>query len=158
MLISVLLVAAAFAQHVETPFKPIEFLMGEWVGEGDGTPSESTGSFSFVFDLDKKIVVRKNHADLKIGVHDDLMIAYPDPASKGLRAMYFDNEGHVISYGVEVISDGVRFVSDAAAPGARFRLTYKRSGGNAISILFEIAPPGKPDMFAPYIEARARKK
>src|SRR5450631_3301938 len=114
----------AFAQTVESPFKPIDFLMGEWVGEGDGKPGESTGSFSFSLDLDKRIAVRKNHANLKDGVHDDLMIAYPEAAGKGLRAIYFDNEGHVISYSVETISDGVRFVSDAATPGPRFRLTY----------------------------------
>ena len=157
MLISLLL-DAAFAQTIETPFKPIAFLMGEWVGDGAGQPGESTGSFSFALDLDKKIAVRKNHAALKNGVHDDLLIAYPDPAGKGLRAIYFDNEGHVISYAIETIPEGVWFVSDAAAPGPRFRLTYKKTDSKTISILFEMAPPGKPDAFAAYITAVARKK
>ena len=158
MLISTLLIVAAFAQTVESPFKPIAFLIGDWVGEGDGKPGESTGAFSFSLDLDKKIAIRKNHADLKDGVHDDLMIAYADPAGKGLRAIYFDNEGHVIAYSVESIFDGVRFVSDASAPGPRFRLTYKKTGEKTVSIQFEIAAPGKPDAFAPYITAKARKK
>ena len=158
MILALLLAVAAFAQAADSPFQPLAFLMGEWVGEGDGKPGDATGAFSFALDLDKKIAVRKNHADLKDGVHDDLMIAYPDPAGKGLRAIYFDNEGHVISYAVEAVSDGVRFISDAAAPGPRFRLTYKKTGERTVSIQFDISPPSKPDAFAPYIAAGARKK
>ena len=158
MLTAILLIATAFAQKTESPFQPIEFLMGEWVGEGDGKPGESTGSFSFAWDLDKKIAVRKNHADLKNGVHDDLMIAYVDPTGKGMRAIYFDNEGHVIHYSIEALPRGVRFLSDPAAPGPRFRLTYKRTAEKTISIQFDMAPPGKPDAFTPYITASARRK
>jgi hypothetical protein len=158
MLIAVLLAAYAFAQTTEAPFQPIAFLMGEWVGEGGGKPGDSTGWFSFALDLDKKIAVRKNHADLKNGVHDDLMVAYADPGRKGLRAIYWDNEGHVINYVVESVADGVRFLSDPAAPGPRYRLTYKKTGQKTISIQFDIAPPGKPDAFAPYISASARRK
>ena len=158
MILALLLAAAAFAQGAESPFQPLAFLMGEWVGEGGGKTGESTGAFSFSLDLDKKIAVRKNHADLKDAVHDDLTIAYPDPAGKGLRAIYFDNEGHVISYVVEAIPDGVRFISDAAAPGPRFRLTYRKTGEKTVSIQFDIAPPGKPDAFAPYITAGAVRR
>ena len=158
MLVAILLITAAFAQKMESPFQPLAFLIGDWVGEGDGKPGESSGAFSFALDLDKKIAVRKNHADLKNGVHDDLMIAYPDPAGKSLRAIYFDNEGHVIHYLVEGTPNGVRFTSDPAAPGPRFRLTYAKTGEKTISIQFDMAPPGKPDAFTPYLTAGARRK
>ena len=152
------MIASALAQAADSPFRPLEFLLGEWVGEGVGQPGDSTGAFSFTFDLDKKIAVRKNHAGLKAGVHDDLMIAFPGPAGKGLRAIYWDNEGHVINYAIESLPDGVRFLSDASAPGPRFRLTYRKTGEKTVSIEFDIAPPGKPDAFAPYIKASARRK
>ncbi len=158
MRIIILLIVAALAQAADAPFQPIAFLMGEWIGEGGGKPGDANGSFSFALDLDKKIAVRKNHADLQNGVHDDLMIAYPDPAGKGLRAIYFDNEGHVINYMVEPIEGGVQFMSEASKTMPRFRLTYKKTGEKTVSIQFEIAPPGKPDSFAPYITAGARRK
>ena len=40
----------------------------------------------------------------------------------------------------------------------RFRLTYTRADAARLKLKFEIAPPGKPDQFAPYIEATARRK
>ena len=39
----------------------------------------------------------------------------------------------------------------AAAPGPRFRLTYRLGTDGIIAGSFEIAPPGKPDAFGPYL-------
>jgi hypothetical protein len=36
------------------------------VGEGGGEPGQGTGGFSFQFDLDLKIIVRKNRADIPL--------------------------------------------------------------------------------------------
>ncbi len=145
---------------------PLEFLLGEWVGEGGGDPGQGVGGFSFKWDLDKKIIVRTNFADYPATKeraafsHHDLTVLYPDSAAGGLRAIYFDNEGHIIHYRIPQSSDPdlVQFVSDPTPSAARYRLTYKKTGGAAVSIKFEIAPPGKPDSFATYIEARARRK
>jgi hypothetical protein len=49
------------------------------------------------------------------------------------------------------------FLSDEQPSAPRYRLTYAKSG-DAVKIKFEIAPPGKPDQFAKYIEASAKKK
>jgi len=76
------------------------------------------------------------------------------------RAVYFDNEQHVINYNVTVSSDSssVVFVSDVLPATPRFRLTNTKAGTDKIKITFEIAPPGKPESFTRYIEAVARRK
>ena len=144
---------------------PLSFLLGEWIGEGGGGPGQGTGGFSFTFDLQKTIVVRKNHAeypatkDRPAYSHSDLMIIYPQPGGGRLRGMYFDNEGHVIDYAVES-SEGrstVQFRSEASSANPGFRLTYKKTGADTLALKFEIAPPGKPEGFATYIEATARR-
>ena len=142
-----------------------KFLIGDWVGEGGGDPGQGTGWFTFSYDLQQKIIVRKNHTeypatkDRPATTHDDLMIVYPD-ANKKSHAIYFDSEGHVINYELLPAADGnlLVFLSDATAPGPRFRLTYTKSGDKAVKILFEMATPDKPDTFVKYIEAGAHKK
>ena len=77
--------------------------MGDWVGEG-GRPGQGTGRFSFRWDLQKHVLVRRGSAEFPaaqgrpVTVHEDLMVIYPAPGSSGFRAVYFDNEGHVINY------------------------------------------------------------
>jgi len=142
-----------------------QFLMGAWVGEGDGAPGQGQGGFTFAFDLQKRVLVRKNFAsypatkDRPAFTHDDLMVVYQE-AGKPAQAIYFDNEGHVIHYSIEFSKDGdsVIFLGDPSPSAPRFRLTYVKSGSDALGIKFEIAPPGKPDAFAPYINARVHRK
>ncbi len=171
-LLTVLLAAGiALAQPApaKTPadlWAPLQFLLGDWVGEGGGSPGQSAGGFSFQPDLQRNVLVRKSRAeypatkDHPAFVHDDLTIVYPQPGTGRLRAIYFDNEGHVVNYSVEVSGDRgtVQFVSDPSASGPRFRLTYQRTGEDTLGIQFEISPSGQPDSFAPYIQAAARRK
>jgi hypothetical protein len=86
------------------PWQPLAFLVGDWSGKGSGKPGDAIGgSTSFSTDLNGKIMVRKNRAELpakpgeKSGmVHEDLMILYPKTGTSVFQADYFDNEGHVI--------------------------------------------------------------
>lgn len=141
-----------------------QFLVGEWIGEGTGTPGEATGGFSFGYDLQKTVLVRKNFAeypatkDRPAFSHNDLMILYQEGGKT--RAIYFDNEQHVINYSVTLSKDAssIVFVSDPSPSAPRFRLTNTRDGAEKVKILFEMAPPGKPDAFTKYIEASARRK
>lgn len=141
-----------------------QFLMGEWVGEGTGEPGEGTGGFTFALDLQEQILVRKNMAlypattDRPAFRHDDLLIIYQQ--GDATRATYFDNEGHVISYHVAFSENerGVIFVSESVPSEPRFRLTYEKEGEAKVSIRFEIAPPGKLDEFAIYLNAQAHRK
>jgi len=172
--VSMLIAAAALwsvsmsvrAQEMPGEWGPLESLLGEWVGEGGGQPGQGEGGFSFQPDLQKHILVRKNYAVYPAANgrpafrHDDLMIVYRELESAAPKAIYFDSEGHVIHYSVSVSSDQktFEFVSEMLPASPRYRFTYTKTGNDTLAIKFEIAPPGKPDAFATYIEAKAKRK
>ncbi|HVN31210.1 MAG TPA: hypothetical protein VMT45_04425 [Thermoanaerobaculaceae bacterium] len=144
------------------PWAGWRFVLGEWLGGGSGKPGEGSGSFSFRFDLGEHILVRRSHTEYPAAderpavVHDDVMICYPDPAGGRILAIYFDNEGHVIRYVGDAGEPGrLVLVSEAIWPAPTFRLTYTATGDDAVTIAFEIAPPGHPDAFTPYLTGRA---
>ena len=143
----------------------LEYLLGDWTGEGGGGPGQGTGAFSFAPSLQGKILVRKNHAaypakqERPASAHDDLMIVYREGPEKHLRAIYFDSEEHLIRYAVEEPPGGgqIVFVSAPEPSAPSYRLTYTRVDANGVKIKFEIAPPGHPEQFATYIEATAHR-
>ena len=147
------------------PLDPLRFLVGSWQGEGGGQPAQGSGSASFKLDLDGRVLVRRNHSEYPATAgkpaitHDDLMIIYPEPGTKRLEAVYFDNEGHVIEYVVEVSRDGQRVVlsSEPEPSSPTFRLTYVSVDENTVDVTFEIAPPGSPGGFRPYVSGRIRR-
>jgi hypothetical protein len=161
-----LLAALASAGTPEAGWEPFLFLTGEWTGEGSGKPGEGSGGSSFHFELGSKVLVRDNWADYPATKdrpafsHKDLMIIYRESPAGPYRADYFDNEGHVIHYGITVLENGkeLQFLSDAAPSIPRYRMTYTRAGQDAVMLKFEIAPPGKSDSFTTYIEAKARRR
>jgi hypothetical protein len=145
-------------------WEPYKYLVGEWVGEGGGRPGQGTGRFSFRWDLQKHVLVRRNVSEYPAAqgrpaaVHEDLMVIHP--VEKGaMKAVYFDSEGHVIHYTVEAARDRgtLVFVSDPSPSAPRFRLTYVKGQGAEVLIKFEMAPPGKPDGFQTYLEGKARR-
>lgn len=86
-------------------------LLGKWTAKGGGQPGQaSAGGFSFEFDLQGRVLVRRNYSEYPATAakppfrHDDLMVIYQEP-QKGTRAEYFDNEGHVIHYSVNFAED-----------------------------------------------------
>jgi hypothetical protein len=156
----------SFAQQPkEANWDSFRFLFGEWIGEGTGSPGEGTGRFSFTFDLQDKILVRKNRADYPATKdkpaysHTDLMIIYRE-ADDSLKAIYFDNEGHVIHYSVSFSKDQnmLTFLSDPSPSSPRFRFIYSKSSADKLKLEFDIAPPGKPEAFSKYIEGSAHRK
>ena len=142
-----------------------QFLIGEWVGEGGGAPGQGVGSLIFHLDLQNQVLMRRNHVefpavpDRLAFAHDDLTVIYSDSAGS-MRAIYFDNEGHVISYTVGMTEDGklITFVSEAVPSSPRFRTTYIKEKDGAMLIRFEIAPPDNPDGFTIYTEGSATRK
>ena len=154
------------AQESAKAWASFENLIGDWEGEGEGQPGQGTGGFTFLPDLQNHILVRRNHAaypatkDRPAFTHDDLMVVYRDSDDSPPKAVYFDSEGHVIHYSVTASADHktIEFVSEALPSSPRYRLTYFMTGGGALTLKFEVAPPGKPDSFSTYIEAKAKRK
>lgn len=141
-----------------------EYLLGEWEGGNVGDPGQGQGRFSFGFDLDHKILVRKSRtvypdtAERPGFTHDDLLIVYLE--NNGMkRAIYFDNEGHVIHYQVTVSpADHIIILQSDPEPAIpQFRFTYLRTGADSLQAKFEMAPPGKPGAFFTYLEGPATR-
>jgi hypothetical protein len=162
-----LLAIPASAQETRVPngLEQLKFLSGDWVGAGGGAPGQGTGEFSFTPDLQGQVIVRKSYAeypatkDKAAYRHDDLTVIYQLPGDT-MRAVYFDNENHVINYTLAILPDEGKaiFVSAPSASAPRFRLTYTKTKDDTVALKFEIAPPGQPEAFAPYIESTARRK
>jgi hypothetical protein len=153
----------AAALPADDPWEPYQYLVGDWVGEGGGRPGQGTGRFSFHWDLQKHVLVRRNVAEFPAAqgrpasVHEDLMVIHHGDDG-AMKAVYFDSEGHVIRYTIEVKDQGTLvFVSDPSPSAPRFRLSYAKGRADEVSIKFEMAPPGKPDGFRTYLEGKARR-
>ena len=137
--------------------------LGTWQGTGGGGPGQGSGEFNFAPDLQGAVLLRHNYAEYppskdKPGYrHDDLMVIYPGADNKKTRADYWDNEGHVIHYEVELSPEKLVFVSDPAQTGQRYRLTFVKTREDEIKLTFEIAPPSDRSSFKTYIEASARR-
>lgn len=140
-----------------------KFLIGEWIGEGGGQPGQGSGGSKFYFDLQGTILTRTNYSnfpatkDRPAFTHNDLMIIYRETGIT--RAVYFDNEGHVIYYTAEFSTDfnTLTFTGDIKPSEPRFRLIYSKEPGDKLKLKFEFAPPGKPEAFSTYIESVLKK-
>ncbi len=160
------LVAAPLrASEKADTWKVCQELVGTWsAGSDDKTGS---GRFTLREELGGKVLVRQNHADIPAArgrpaaKHDDLMVIYRGQAGKPVRAMYWDNEGHTITYTVSVADAGrtLEFVSDPVPQAPRFRLSYKWGDDrDTVRIIFAIAPPGQPERFRTYLEGTVRRE
>ena len=136
-------------------------LTGTWKGQGSGQPGTGGGIFSFTFDLNNKILVRKSHSEYPVSgnkpaiIHDDLMIIYPDSAGNPSQAIYFDNEGHAINYDIRYSGASLILISRQKTGSLAFRLTYTLQDDDTLITLFEISQDGKK--FTPYIQGVSKK-
>src|SRR5262245_14240036 len=166
LLTSVLLLglqSCLLVADVPDPWKPLQFLVGDWVGSGTGKPGQGSGEFSLKFDLDNKVLVRRNRNQLAASpnqpsgaVHEDLMLIYQQPGTSSFRADYFDNEGHVIHYAISFADHAAVFESDEPGNATRFKLIYDLRPDGLLSIQFAVAAPGKP--FQTYVTGTAKRK
>ena len=136
---------------VDDPWAGFQFLIGNWSNAILGKPGEAIGTTSFSFDLGQNILVRRNKVEYppkpgeKSGmIHEDLMIIYRLPNDSLFRAIYFDNESHVINYTATFPAKqpSVVFESEESDKSPRFRLVYQMESDDLLNIEFLIAPPG----------------
>jgi len=137
-------------------------LVGRWEADADPKAPGVTGWTVFERAAQGHALIRKNHAsypatkDRAASEHDDAMLLYAENGQ--LKAEYVDNEGHVIRYGIQAPdASTLVLVSEAGAPGPRFRLTYRWPARDRLELSFEIAPPGGAGEFKPYIQARLHR-
>jgi len=154
------LTISSFSQQ-NTNWDQWNWLLGQWKGEGNGQLGQGGGTFSFSFDLDQKLIVRKSHSEYpatankpKI-VHDDLMIVYLDRTGNPSKAIYFDNEGHTINYLISYADKTITMISDKIPNMPVFRLTYTLLDNNTINTKFEMSQDG--EKFMTYIEGKSKK-
>ena len=144
---------------------PLEFLIGSWEAKtrGGSAGADSSGTYTFRLELRGQVLARhSSSAGCKGPVdfdceHSDLLYVYLAAGGSPYRAVYFDNEGHVIYYDVSIPAPLTAvFLSKASEPGPQFRLTYERKG-STMSGRFEIRMPGQAE-FRPYLEWSGGKK
>ncbi len=163
-LMIILLFAACitFGQQNTETWNKFSYLIGNWKGGGSGTPGQGGGEFTFKLDLDKKILVRTSHSEYpavndkpKI-VHEDLMIVYLNFSGEPTKAIYFDNEGHVINYSVTYPDNSnIVFTSEKIPNVPIFRLTYSQIDSKTVNVKFEMSQDG--EKFMTYIEGKSNK-
>jgi hypothetical protein len=131
-----LLATGQAAPKPEDPFKALNFLEQNWEANTNGYGGvKSVGNYTFRPELGGHILARRATSDVACKgpdsfdcEHGDMLYIYQDAPGQPLKAIYFDNEGHVIHYNVSVpASTKVEFLSEASQ-GPQFRLTYELIG------------------------------
>ncbi|MFZ1080820.1 MAG: hypothetical protein WAO19_02720 [Candidatus Kryptoniota bacterium] len=151
----------SFGQQ-DTTWNRLNWLVGDWVGEGSGAPGQGAGWFSLLPDLNGKIMIRKSHSEYPATkdkpeiIHDDLMVVYFDNANQTDKAIYFDNEEHTINYTITCSDTAFVFTSNKAENGTVFRLTYIPLDKNTVDVKFEISRDS--EKFLTYTEGKCRRK
>ena len=117
----------------EDSWKALAFLEGTWDAHAQvgSAGAQSNGTYTFKPELKHHVLVRQSDAAACKGPanfdcdHSDVLYVYQEAENQPLRAIYFDNEGHVIHYAVSTPNSGTAmFVSDASPSGPQFRLVY----------------------------------
>jgi len=156
---------ASAAEPAADPWKSLRFLIGTWEAKTQGGSANALGSGTYTFqtELRNHILARHSSSEACKGPadydceHGDLMYVYSEASGQAYKAIYFDNEGHVIHYDVSVpTASSVIFLSDPSRPGPQFRLSYELNGLN-LSGKFQFRMPGQAE-FKSYLEWTGAKK
>jgi hypothetical protein len=148
------------------PWEAISFLQGTWGAEirGGVAGAQGNSAYSFNAELRHHVISRTSAApmlckgpeEFDCG-HSDLLFIYQEGANQPLKAIYFDNEGHVIHYQVSTPQPATAvFTSDAIAPGPQYRLMYQLSGA-IMSGKFQMRMPGQQE-WKSYLEWSGTKQ
>ncbi len=147
------------------PWQSLRFLIGTWDAKTQGGSAGAAGSGTYTFQLDLRdhvLARRSSNAGCKGPAdfdceHGDLLYIYREAAGQPIKAIYWDNEGHVIHYEVTTPSpDTAVFASAPSQPGPAYRLTYELKA-SIMQGRFQIRLPGQSD-FKSYLEWSGGKK
>jgi hypothetical protein len=144
--------AQTSASAAPDPFAALSFLEGTWDANVQNNASvQRSGRYTFTRELDGHVLARHSTNDLNCKApasfdcgHGDLLYVFQDVPGAPLKAIYFDNEGHVIHYDVSAVTPAsVVFLSEPGL-GPRFRLMYELVAG-VMTGKFQIQMPGQSD-------------
>ena len=146
-------------------WKSLQFLMGTWEAKTTGGSAGAAGSGTYTFQLELRNHIFARHStregcqgpEAYDCEHADLLYVYQAALGQPYKAIYFDNEGHVIHYDVSVPSaTSAVFLSDSSQPGPQFRLTYELRGSTMYG-KFQMRMPGQAE-FKSYLEWSGMKR
>jgi hypothetical protein len=141
-------------------FDELAWVIGDWTDDDRrGDPGVATaGGESWSLQLGGQILVRTSRCEypaaggLPAFRHDDLLVLFKDVDAQ-IRALFWDNHGHVIRYASAVV-DGEREEfspeSDPSMPGPRQRLHYRAAGPSHLAADFNLQLPDSPS-FSRYL-------
>jgi hypothetical protein len=144
------ILAQTSAAPAEDSWKSISFLEGTWIATAQGAGGvAASGRYTFAPELGHHIMARHSTSDPNCKgpatfdcEHSDLLYIFQDAPSQPLKAIYFDNEGHVIHYTVSTPDAMTAIFLSDPGPGPRFRLVYRLSGA-VMSGKFQMQMPGQ---------------
>jgi len=136
------------------PWQALNFLEGTWAAnaQGGSAGAQSRGLYAFEYQLKHHVLSRVSKSPVSCKgpatfdcEHSDLLYIYQDADGQPLKAIYFDNEGHVIHYNVSTPdATTVIFLSDASGNGPQFRLMYQRKNLTMFG-KFQMRMPGQEE-------------
>jgi len=98
----------ALSATAEDPWKALNFLEGTWNArtQSGSAGAQVSGTYTFKAELKHHVLARHSELAACKGPksydckHSDLLYLYQEAEGQPLRAIYLDNEGHVIHYAV----------------------------------------------------------
>ena len=140
--------AQAPAASQPGPFKALAFLEGTWQATAQGAATAS-GRYTFQTELGDHILARHSTSDPNCKgpatfdcAHGDLLYVFQEAPGQPLKAIFFDNEGHVIHYSVATPTPSTAIFLSEPGPGPQFRLVYELKGAS-MSGKFQMLAPGQ---------------
>jgi hypothetical protein len=146
-------------------WKALAFLEGTWEAhaQAGSAGAQSNGTYTFKPELKHHVLVRRSDSAKCKGPanfdceHSDMFYVYQEAENQPLKAIYFDNEGHVIHYAVSTPDSSTAiFVSDASSSGPQFRLVYELKD-SVMRSKFQTRMPGQAE-WKSYLEWSGAKR
>ena len=156
---------ASAAEQAIDPWKPLQFLIGTWEAhtQGGSAAAAGAGTYTFQPELRNHVLARHSSSEKCKGPadfdceHSDLLYVYQETPGQSFKAIYFDNEGHVIHYDVSVPSPTTAILlSEPSHPGPQFRIIYELKETTMYG-KFQMRAPGQAE-FRSYLEWNGPKR
>lgn len=161
--------AQAQSAKRDSIWAPVNYFVGNWIGEGGGEPGIGKYERSYKLTLNGNFIEIHNKSTYppteknpKGEVHEDVGYIFYDKARKTFLLRQLHVEGFANDYVLESISTDKKtivYVTEAIVnipKGWKARETYRIISEKEFEETFELAPPEKP--FAPYSKVKFTRK